>query len=413
MDGGQPVDPRRAQSHGNDPDAVEVHRSGGSGEGRPRSGGLGPDIPASGPTGGRTHEEEEVLVSRGSTSTSSSGTGARRYGGDSGGNSGGKDLVPARRDSIRWGPIWAGLITALTTFLLLQLLAIGLGLVDIGPSSDGGGGWVPGLIGLIAFFTGGAVAGMTSAIRGPGSGLLNGFMVWALGTRPDPAPLGARPRPALRRPRQRGGAGRTRRPERRGPERAGRGTQRQPPGGRAGPADRGHRRLLRPAALGPGVHAWRPARGQEQRPHRPPDGRPQRLAVSEKFAVRRAGAWTNHAPAEPSGPGGSRSLATGHTRCMSRSAEKEARGTQKRRRAAQERRDGSQGWRRDPQGRQRRWLLPPAGRGRTGGGRRETRGRREAQETGGQLLDPWRRLDRRTQPGSPPPARAPLTRAGW
>jgi hypothetical protein len=74
------------------------------------------------------------------------------------------------------------LITALTTFLLLQLLAIGLGLVDVGPGSDGGGGWVPGLIGLVAFFTGGAVAGMTSAIRGPGSGLLNGFMVWALGT---------------------------------------------------------------------------------------------------------------------------------------------------------------------------------------------------------------------------------------
>jgi len=57
-----------------------------------------------------------------------------------------------------------------------------LGLVDVGPGSDGGGGWVPGLIGLIAFFTGGAVARMTSAIRGPGSGLLNGFMVWALGT---------------------------------------------------------------------------------------------------------------------------------------------------------------------------------------------------------------------------------------
>jgi hypothetical protein len=180
IDGGRPVDPGRAQSHGNDPEAVEVHRSG---EGRSRAGDLGPDIPASGPTGGRTHEEE-VLVSRGSAGTGSSGagssgTGTRRYGGD---HSGGEALAPARRDSIRWGPIWAGLITALTTFLLLQLLAIGLGLVDIGPGSDGGGGWVPGLIGLIAFFTGGAVAGMTSAIRGPGSGLLNGFMVWALGT---------------------------------------------------------------------------------------------------------------------------------------------------------------------------------------------------------------------------------------
>ena len=181
-DGGRSVEPGRAQSYGNDPDAVEVHRAGssGHGEGRSRAGGLGPDIPASGPAGGRTHEEE-VLVSRGSTGTGSA-TGARRMGGQGGNSNGGEDLASARRDSIRWGPIWAGLITALTTFLLLQLLAIGLGLVDIGPGSDGGGGWVPGLIGLIAFFTGGAVAGMTSAIRGPGSGLLNGFMVWALGT---------------------------------------------------------------------------------------------------------------------------------------------------------------------------------------------------------------------------------------
>ena len=183
-DGGRPVDPDAARAHGNDPDAVEVHRSGEAGgsltgyggERRPRVEGLGPDIPASGPTDGR-ERKEELLVSREPTGTGSA-TGARRLGD----RDDGEDLASARRDSIRWGPIWAGLITALTTFLLLQLLAIGLGLVDVGPGSDGGGGWVPALIGLIAFFTGGAVAGMTSAIRGTGTGLLNGFMVWALGT---------------------------------------------------------------------------------------------------------------------------------------------------------------------------------------------------------------------------------------
>ena len=79
-DGGHPVDPGRARSHGNDPGAVEVHRSEGSGEGRYRASDLGPDIPASGPTDGRTHEEE-VLVSRGSTGGNGSGTGVRRYGG--------------------------------------------------------------------------------------------------------------------------------------------------------------------------------------------------------------------------------------------------------------------------------------------------------------------------------------------
>ena len=90
------------------------------------------------------------------------------------------DYVP-RRDSVRWGPIWAGLIAALTTFLLLQLLAVGLSLAGIGQSSAGGA-WVSAIIGLIAFFTGGSVAGMTSAVRGSGTGLLNGFLVWALGT---------------------------------------------------------------------------------------------------------------------------------------------------------------------------------------------------------------------------------------
>ncbi len=89
-------------------------------------------------------------------------------------------VVPPR-DSARWGPIWSGLIAALTTFLLLQLLVIGLGLTGIGPD-DTGGVWVSAIVGLIAFFTGGSVAGMTSAVRGPATGLLNGFLVWALGT---------------------------------------------------------------------------------------------------------------------------------------------------------------------------------------------------------------------------------------
>ncbi len=95
-------------------------------------------------------------------------------------NDGGGDYV-ARRDSVRWGPIWSGLIATLTTFLLLQLLAIGLSLAGIG-SNNAGGAWVSAIIGIITFFTGGLVAGMTSAVRGTGTGLLNGFLVWALGT---------------------------------------------------------------------------------------------------------------------------------------------------------------------------------------------------------------------------------------
>ena len=135
--------------------------------------GLGPDIPGrSEPASDRTRYED-IGVSGGTADP-----GVRRLGG---GYDDAEGSAPARRDSIRWGPIWAGLITALTIFLLLHLLAIGLGLLDIGPG-DGGGGWVSAIIGLIAFFTGGAVAGMTSAVRGAATGLLNGFLVWALGT---------------------------------------------------------------------------------------------------------------------------------------------------------------------------------------------------------------------------------------
>jgi MIP family channel proteins len=49
-DEGRPVEPRRARSHGDDPDAVGVQRvRDGHDEERRRAQGLGPDIPASGP----------------------------------------------------------------------------------------------------------------------------------------------------------------------------------------------------------------------------------------------------------------------------------------------------------------------------------------------------------------------------
>ncbi len=153
-EGGRAVEPEEARANGNDPDAVEVHRLGE----RDDETHVGDD---------RRAEHETV--------------GARRpvAAADPPQEPQSPDLV-MRRDSARWGPIWAGLITAITTFLLLQLLAIGLGLAGIGPET--GSAWVPAIIGLIAFFTGGAVAGMTSSVRGAATGFLNGFLVWALGT---------------------------------------------------------------------------------------------------------------------------------------------------------------------------------------------------------------------------------------
>lgn len=154
--------PAEARRHGNDPDAVRVSgvaRDVGSEDGleaRPNGGHV--------ETGGTVAREDYPAVNVG-----------RREDG----------VFAARRDSARWGSIWAGLITALTTFLLLELLALGTGLlsVNLDPSSaNQASGWVSAIIGLVAFFTGGSVAGMTSAVRGASTGLLNGFLVWALGT---------------------------------------------------------------------------------------------------------------------------------------------------------------------------------------------------------------------------------------
>lgn len=82
------------------------------------------------------------------------------------------------RDRVGWGPIWAGLITTLPVFLILELLAYGLGL---GQTSNAVNAWVTGILILIAFFTGGWVAGRTIGVRGSSAGLVTGFLVWGLG----------------------------------------------------------------------------------------------------------------------------------------------------------------------------------------------------------------------------------------
>lgn len=89
-----------------------------------------------------------------------------------------------RQDGVRWGPIWAGLLTALTLFILLELLFYAFGWLTLDPGSNDPGTtkWlVSGILALVAFFIGGLIAGATSIWKGLFSGLLHGFMVWALG----------------------------------------------------------------------------------------------------------------------------------------------------------------------------------------------------------------------------------------
>lgn len=88
------------------------------------------------------------------------------------------------RTQLKWGPIWAGLLTALGLFVLMTLAAIAVGL-QAAPGTDEGdaamvAGIVTGLIALIAFFIGGFVSSWSANLSDNGRSLLNGFLVWAL-----------------------------------------------------------------------------------------------------------------------------------------------------------------------------------------------------------------------------------------
>lgn len=86
-----------------------------------------------------------------------------------------------RRDRVRWGPVWAGLVVAVPTFLLLQLATLALGWWDVAPGAEGSNAdWISGINGLIALFLGGLTAGATALWRGLSEGLLHGILVWAL-----------------------------------------------------------------------------------------------------------------------------------------------------------------------------------------------------------------------------------------
>jgi hypothetical protein len=93
---------------------------------------------------------------------------------------------------VRWGPILAGFLTALTSLLLLNLLglAIGLTAVNAGTAAAQGGAppelgrnsaiWAA-ISGILSFLLGGYVAGRTAAVFDRGWGALNGALVFLLG----------------------------------------------------------------------------------------------------------------------------------------------------------------------------------------------------------------------------------------
>jgi hypothetical protein len=91
-------------------------------------------------------------------------------------------VIPTNDDrAIRWGPIVAGLVTALSVFILLSLLGIGAGLAAAAPGDEPPAAIatiVSSLIALLSFFLGGFVAAWSAAASNPARGALYGFLVW-------------------------------------------------------------------------------------------------------------------------------------------------------------------------------------------------------------------------------------------
>ena len=86
-----------------------------------------------------------------------------------------------RHDRIRWGAVWTGVLTTLSTYIVLQLLFFALGWLDLGINGAGGTtrALVSGALALLAFFLGGAAAGASALWHRANDGMVNGVVTWA------------------------------------------------------------------------------------------------------------------------------------------------------------------------------------------------------------------------------------------
>lgn len=87
-----------------------------------------------------------------------------------------------RRDRVRWGPLWAGLVVALAVNALLQLALVTLSVFGNSQQPLGlpDGVVYSAIAALIAFFVGGLVTGAGSMWRNGSDGVFQGVVLWAL-----------------------------------------------------------------------------------------------------------------------------------------------------------------------------------------------------------------------------------------
>lgn len=85
----------------------------------------------------------------------------------------------AHRDRVRWGPLWAGVLITIASFLVMQLAIFAADLFGDGGNA---GTWLTAVAALVAFFLGGLVVGASALWHKVTDGLFNGVVLWALAT---------------------------------------------------------------------------------------------------------------------------------------------------------------------------------------------------------------------------------------
>jgi len=90
------------------------------------------------------------------------------------------------RNRVQWGPIIAGVLTAIVSFLLLTILGIALGASVLDPANTAGeiGTWAAvwgAITAIVAFLIGGWIAARAAVTEGSFAGLLNGLCVGIAG----------------------------------------------------------------------------------------------------------------------------------------------------------------------------------------------------------------------------------------
>jgi hypothetical protein len=89
------------------------------------------------------------------------------------------EAVTGRRDRVRWGAVWAGLIVSVSLYLLLQLALIATGGIDLG-AADRNDAWLSAGAALMAFLVGGVTTGASAIWDKVEDGILHGIVMWAV-----------------------------------------------------------------------------------------------------------------------------------------------------------------------------------------------------------------------------------------